>query len=68
MMEEQRSAHRETDRFLVRPDREGFSVFDAWDGQPAVIAMMRQTGLSRADAEHTAALLNKAPPPRGPCA
>ncbi|HEY8570911.1 hypothetical protein [Phenylobacterium sp.] len=47
------------DRYLVRPDREGFTVSDIWTGEPAVIAMVPQTGLSREDAEHTADLLNR---------
>jgi hypothetical protein len=47
------------ERFLVRPDREGYSVYDIRSGEPAVIAMSPQTGLSRRDAEHTAALLNR---------
>jgi hypothetical protein len=46
------------DRFIVRPDSTGFSVIDTQLGQPAVIAMTRQTGLSEADAAHTAGLLN----------
>ncbi|HEY0438258.1 MAG TPA: hypothetical protein VGC92_16570 [Phenylobacterium sp.] len=48
-----------TNRFAVRPDRQGFSVFDVWTGEPAVIAMTPQTELSRQDADHTAELLNK---------
>ena len=47
------------DRFVIRPDREGFSVVDAWTGEPAVIAMTPQTGLPEEDARHTAALLNR---------
>jgi hypothetical protein len=55
-------------RFSVRPDPCGYSVFDLWTGEIAVIAMTPQDGLSQADAEHTAALLNRrsdsnAPPP-----
>ena len=48
-----------TMRFDVRRDREGFSVYDVWTGQVAVIAMTPQSGLSREDADHTADLLNK---------
>jgi hypothetical protein len=48
-----------TPRFVIRPDRVSFSVCDSWTGQPAVIAMTPQTGLSREDAEHTAGLLNE---------
>ncbi|HVI31046.1 hypothetical protein [Phenylobacterium sp.] len=47
-----------TDRYRIRPDREGFTVYDLWTGEAAVIAMAPQTGLSREDADHTAALLN----------
>ena len=47
-----------SDRYLVRPDGGGFSVYDVWTGEPAVIAMMPQTRLSKEDAEHTARLLN----------
>jgi hypothetical protein len=46
-------------RFATRPDREGFSVFDLWTGETAVIAMLPQTGLSDEDARHTAGLLNR---------
>lgn len=46
------------DRYLVRPDSSGHCVYDIWTGEPATIAMTRQTGLSKEDAEHTAALLN----------
>ena len=48
-----------TERFAIRPDTEGFSVFDIWTGEAAVIAMTPQTGLSEEDAQHTAALLNR---------
>ncbi len=47
------------ERYLVRPDREGFSVYDVLSGEVAVIAMTPQDGLSREDAEHTAELLNR---------
>lgn len=46
------------ERYHVRPDREGFTVYDVWTGEAAVIAMTPQTGLSREDADHTADLLN----------
>lgn len=48
-----------SERFVIRPDREGFSVYDIWTGEVAAIAMTPQDGLSRIDAEHTAALLNR---------
>lgn len=49
-----------TERYVIRPDPEGFRVTDIWTGQPATLAMTPQTGLSQEDAEHTAALLNEA--------
>ena len=50
---------RKTDRFTLRRDRTGWTVFEVWTGEPAVIAMVPQTGLSEDDAQHTAALLNR---------
>ncbi len=50
---------RKTDRFGVRRDRTGWSVFEVWTGEPAVIALVPQTGLSEEDAQHTAELLNR---------
>ena len=47
------------ERFVIRPDREGFSVIDIWTGEAAVIAMAPQTGLPETDARHTAELLNR---------
>jgi hypothetical protein len=47
-----------SERYLVRPDGGGFSVYDIWTGEPAVIAMTPQTRLSEEDARHTATLLN----------
>jgi hypothetical protein len=47
------------ERFILRPDRDGFTVQDVWTGEPAVIAMTPQTGLSEEDATHTAELLNR---------
>ena len=48
-------------RFSVRPDPGGFSVFDLTTGETLVIAAARQSGLSLQDAEHTAAVFNQAP-------
>jgi hypothetical protein len=48
-----------TKRYVIRPDREGYSVCDLWTGGAAVIAMTPQTGLSQQDAKHTADLLNR---------
>lgn len=47
------------DRFSVRPDPSGFSVYDQWTGDTVVLAMTPQDGLSREDADHTAAMLNQ---------
>lgn len=46
------------DRYAVRPDARGHTVFDVLAGEPAVIAMTPQRGLSKEDAVHTARLLN----------
>jgi len=46
-------------RFVVRPDRQAYSIIDIWTGEPAVIAMVPQTGIPQDDAEHTAELLNR---------
>ena len=48
-----------TSRYAIRPDAEGFSVYDVWTGQPLQLAMVAQTGLSAEDAEHTARLFNE---------
>jgi hypothetical protein len=48
-----------TERYLLRPDRTGFTVQDAFTGQPALIAGAPQTGLSELDARHMAKLLNE---------
>jgi hypothetical protein len=50
---------RKTDRFALRPDPSGWTVVELWTGKPAVVAGLPQTGLSEADAKHTAGLLNK---------
>jgi hypothetical protein len=48
-----------TERFVLRPDRNGFTIQDVLTGQPASIAGTRQSGLSEQDASHTAKLLNQ---------
>lgn len=50
---------RTSERFQIRRDREGWSVFELWTGEAAVIALVPQTGLSEEDAQHTADLLNR---------
>jgi hypothetical protein len=47
------------DRFDVRADARGWTVYDIFTSEAAVIAMAPQTGLSRVDADHTAALLSE---------
>ena len=48
-----------TEQFSVRPDPRGFSVYDVQTSETVVLAMSPQDGLSREDAEHTAAMLNQ---------
>jgi hypothetical protein len=50
---------RKTDRYNVRPDAKGWTVFEAWSGEPVVLAQARQVGLSEVDAKHTADLMNR---------
>ena len=50
---------RKTNRYAVRPDPHGFTVFVVYTGEPAVMAGQPQTGLSEADARHTAEVMNK---------
>jgi hypothetical protein len=46
-------------RYVIRRDSAGFTVADNFTGEPLVLAMDPQTGLSEEDAEHLAALFNK---------
>lgn len=50
---------RKTERFATKRDREGWTVYEVWTGQPAVVAMQPQTGLSEDDANHMAKLMNR---------
>lgn len=50
---------RKKQRFAVRPDRSGFTVYEIWTGEPVVLAMDPQVGLSEIDAQHTADLMNR---------
>jgi hypothetical protein len=52
-------SHRKTARYDVREDREGWSVFDVFTGEVAVIALVPQTGLDIQDADDAADLLNR---------
>lgn len=49
---------RKKDRYALRPDEAGWTVYELWTGDPAVIAGTPQTRLSEDDARHMAALLN----------
>jgi len=49
---------RKKDRYAVRPDPAGWTVYVIWTGNPAVMGGVAQTGLSEDDARHTAGLLN----------
>ena len=49
----------QTSRFALRRDRSGWTVYEIWTGEAAVIAMTPQTGLTQEDAQHTADLLNR---------
>lgn len=48
-----------TERFAVRPDPAGFSVYDLWTGETVALAMTPQDGLTQEDAQHTANLFNR---------
>jgi hypothetical protein len=50
---------RKTSRYAIRRDRTAWTVYEVWTGEPAVIALRPQTGLSEDDAQHTADLLNR---------
>ena len=45
-------------RYDVREDREGWTVFDVFTGQPVVISAVPQTGLDIQDADELAELLD----------
>ena len=49
---------RKKDRYALRSDATGWTVFELWTGNPATVAGVPQTGLSEADAKHMAGLLN----------
>ena len=50
---------RKTERYGIRPDAKGWTVFETWSGEPVVLAQARQAGLSEVDAKHTADLMNR---------
>lgn len=45
-------------RFDIRPDADGWSIFDRTTGDPAVVEGVTSIGLTRADADDIADLLN----------
>jgi hypothetical protein len=49
---------RKTDRYAMRPDATGFTVYVIWTGEAAVVGGAPQSGLSRDDARHMVGLLN----------
>jgi hypothetical protein len=49
---------RKTDRYAMRPDPTGWTVFVVWTSEPAVLGGVAQTGLSEDDARHVMGLLN----------
>ena len=46
-------------RYVIRKDPSGYTVADNVTGEPLVLAMDPQTGLSAEDARHLAELFNK---------
>ena len=50
---------RKTDRYAIRKNGAGWTVYEVWTGEPAIVGMLPQTGLSVDDAKHTANLLNR---------
>ena len=46
-------------RYDLREDSNGWTVFDVWTGQPAVIHGVPQTGLEVQDADEVAELLTR---------
>jgi hypothetical protein len=45
-------------RYDIREDREGWTVFDLFTGEPVVISAVPQTGLEIQDADELAELLD----------
>jgi hypothetical protein len=46
-------------RYVIRKDASGYTVADNFTGEPLVLAMDPQTGLSEEDARHLAELFNR---------
>jgi hypothetical protein len=49
---------RKNDRYAIRPDGVGFTVYVIYTGEPAVVGGAPQTRMSEADARHMVGLLN----------
>jgi hypothetical protein len=49
---------RKTDRYALRRDAAGWTVYLVWTGEPATVGGAPQTGLSEDDARHMVSLLN----------
>ena len=50
---------RKKDRYALRPDAGGWTVYVIWTGEPTVVGGAAQTGLSEDDARHMLDLLNE---------
>lgn len=48
-----------TSRFKMRPDDNGWTVFDNWTGLPVIIAGVTQTGVDLMDADVLSELLQR---------
>lgn len=49
---------RKKDRYAIRQDPAGWTVYVLWTSEPAVVGGTPQTGLSEDDARHTMGVLN----------
>jgi hypothetical protein len=49
---------RKNDRYAIRPDAKGFTVYVIWTSEAAVVGGAPQTGLSEEDARHMVGVLN----------
>ena len=49
---------RKKDRYAVRKDANGWTVFEVFSGEPARVGGAPQIGMSDADAQHQVGLLN----------
>lgn len=49
---------RKTDRYALRRDAAGWTVYMVWTGEPAVAGGVAQKNLSEEDAKHMVSLLN----------